>query len=183
MNDAFPNLERLSLPDQQHCPLTPANSLGIRSSFPSPKIKGEFLKGPIPLDWLGRAAKLSGKASLSVGLALWFEAGRRRSHQVTLTTAICDRFSINRKSKYRGLELLEQAGLISVVRRPRRNPLVAILLQPDGNLADQIAGNVSRAETISEINLHHMHQKGETYVRYHFNNADQTNHLGRVGGA
>lgn len=170
MNDAFPILERLTLPEEQNCPLNPAKPSGIGSSFSSPKIRGEFLKGPIPLDWLGRAAKLSGKASLSVGLALWFEAGRRRSHEVTLTTAICDRFGINRKAKYRGLELLEQGRLISVVRRPRRNPLVAILLRPDGIFADQVAENVSRDETVSELNSQHTHQKGDTNVRYQCNN-------------
>ena len=42
--------------------------------------KGKFLRGPVALDWLRRAAALPGKA-LAVGLALWFlrgaESGRR----------------------------------------------------------------------------------------------------------
>jgi hypothetical protein len=86
------------------------------------------LKGPVPLAWLTAASKLPGKSPLTVGLALWFEAGRRRSMTVTLTSAILARFGVSdRKSKYRGLSSLEQSGLIEVVRVPRRNPVVTIL--------------------------------------------------------
>jgi hypothetical protein len=46
---------------------------------------------------------------------------------VTLTSAILRRFSVNRKAKYRGLEALEEAGLIRVERRPKKNPIVTIL--------------------------------------------------------
>lgn len=94
----------------------------------SRRVRGEFLKGPIPLTWLTAASKLSGKSPLAVGLALWFEAGRRRSMTVTLTSAILARFGVtDRKSKYRGLSSLERGGLIEVVRVPRRNPVVTIL--------------------------------------------------------
>jgi hypothetical protein len=91
------------------------------------RIQGEFLKGPVPLAWLTVATRLPGKSPLAVGLALWFEAGRRRSKKVTLTSAILARFNVDRKSKYRGLASLERAGLVKVVRVPRRNPEVTII--------------------------------------------------------
>lgn len=91
------------------------------------KSPSEFLKGPIPLAWLTAAAKINGKAPLAVALALRFEAGRRKSREVTLTTAILERFDVNRKAKYRALNSLESAGLIRVRRRLRRNPVVTIL--------------------------------------------------------
>lgn len=91
------------------------------------KITGEFLKGPIPLTWLTAASMLSGKAPLAVGLAVWFEAGRRKSREVKLTTAILKRFGVNGKAKYRALKSLEKAGLVRVRRKPRRNPVVTIL--------------------------------------------------------
>ncbi|MER3415478.1 MAG: hypothetical protein C4297_04595 [Gemmataceae bacterium] len=91
------------------------------------KITGEFLKGPIPLPWLSSVTKLSGKAPLAVALAIWFEAGRRRSNEVKLTTAILGRFSVNRKAKYSALKSLEEAGLVRVRRESRRNPVVTIL--------------------------------------------------------
>jgi DNA-binding transcriptional ArsR family regulator len=91
------------------------------------KITGEFLKGPIPLPWLTAVTKLSGKAPLAVAVAIWFEAGRRKSNEVKLTTAILRRFNVNRKAKYSALKSLEKAGLVRVRREPRRNPVVTIL--------------------------------------------------------
>ena len=61
-----------------------------------------------------------------------FEAGRRRSKVVTLTTAILNRFHVDRKAKYRALRALEVAGLISVSRQPRKNPVVTILDERHG---------------------------------------------------
>ena len=122
-NDFFANLDRLRLA-----------GVNIETPTPTPtgntarrRVRGEFLKGPVPLAWLSAASKLPGKAALAVGLALWFEAGRRRSQTVTLTSAILARFGVNRKGKYRGLASLEREGLIEVVRVPRRNPVVTIL--------------------------------------------------------
>lgn len=136
MIDNFPTLDQLRLPDQQffkHVQTTPKER---KISSKPPKIQGEFLKGPIPLAWLGRAAKLPGKASLATALAIMFEVGRRRSQEIILTTAILKRFGVNRKAKYRALKLLEKTGLISVVRRPRKNPLVSVLVVEDGTTVD-----------------------------------------------
>jgi len=91
------------------------------------KARTEFLKGPIPLSWLLRVMKIPSKAPLAVALAIWFEAGRRRSNEVKLTTAILNRFNVNRKAKYRALKMLEEVGLIHVYRKPRCNPVVTIL--------------------------------------------------------
>jgi hypothetical protein len=99
------------------------------------KINGEFLKGPVPLPWLSAAAKLRGKAPLAVALAVWFEAGRRRSNEVRLATAILNRFSVNRKAKYTALAALEKAGLIRVHRQPRKNPIITIIDSPSGSNA------------------------------------------------
>lgn len=123
--DIFADLDRLRLPTSAISPD------GVRRlADPKPKVKkiiGEFLKGPIPLPWLTAVTKLSGKASLAVALAIWFEAGRRKSHEVKLTTEILRRFSVNRKAKYNALKSLEKAGLVRVHREPRRNPIVTIL--------------------------------------------------------
>ena len=86
----FIDVERLRLPLTQTERQPKANGNG-RNPFTS-RVQGEFLKGPIPLDWLSTAAKLRGKAPLAVALAIWFEAGRRKSNEVILTTAILARF-------------------------------------------------------------------------------------------
>lgn len=91
------------------------------------QIVGGFLKGPIPMVWLEAATKLGGKA-LNVGLAAWFESGRRRgAKKIKLTTAILKRFAVDRKAKYRALKVLEKAELIVVIENsPGRNPWIEI---------------------------------------------------------
>jgi hypothetical protein len=126
-NDIFTDLDRLRLPVSQTGVRLETPPKGPSSSPKPMRIKGEFLKGPIPLSWLTVASKLSGKAPLAVALAIWFEAGRRKSKEVRLTTAVIERFGLDRKAKYRGLSALEKAGLVQVRRKPRRNPVVTIL--------------------------------------------------------
>lgn len=125
--DFFTDLDRLRLPSTPRVPPVPPAAVSPPVPKPKKKITGEFLKGPIPLPWLTLASKLAGKAPLAVALAVWFEAGRRKSKEVRLTTAILKRFNVNRKAKYRALESLEKAGLVRVRREPRRNPVVTIL--------------------------------------------------------
>jgi DNA-binding transcriptional ArsR family regulator len=129
--DIYADLNRLRL---NPASFTPAGLVRLAESKATPKpkvqakrIAGEFLKGPIPLPWLTAVTRLSGKAPLAVALAVCFEAGRRKSNEVKLTTAILRRFSVNRKAKYRALKSLEEAGLVRVRREPRRNPVVTIL--------------------------------------------------------
>jgi len=129
--DTFADLDRLRLLPTQPEARCPSKMFEKPTQVKTKRMKGEFLKGPIPLGWLGCAAKLSGKAPLAVALAIWFQAGRRRSKEVTLTTAVIDRFGIDRKAKYRGLSALEKAGLVRVHRKPRRNPVVTILDRPE----------------------------------------------------
>jgi len=113
--------------DPKHLSLTPGITLEPkRESKPSSTRMKRFLKGPIPLNWLGKAAKQSGKA-LHVGIALWFLSGLKRSQRVALSQSILSLFGVSRYSGYRGLTELEKAGLVSVVRHPGRNPIVTIL--------------------------------------------------------
>ena len=115
--DIFTTIDRLRVQPGAIPVGTPVPA-GTKSKTPG-KIKGESLKGPVPLSWLTAAAKLRGKAPLAVALAVWFEAGRRRSNEARLTTAILNHFSVNRKAKYTGLAALEKAGLSRVHRHPR----------------------------------------------------------------
>lgn len=133
LNRLLQDLDRLSLPSQQ----SQARGNGVPRQPPAstPRINGEFLKGPIPLSWLSVASSLPGKAPLAVALAIWFESGRRRSNQIILTSAILERFGVKRKSKYRGLRALEDANLISVHRKVKRNPVVTIVDPSERNEA------------------------------------------------
>ena len=84
-----------------------------------------FVKGPLPLPWLARAARLPGKA-LAVGLAAWYLAGMAKSRTVKLTRATLDQFGVERKAGYRAVEKLESAGLVSVRRHRGRSPVLTI---------------------------------------------------------
>ena len=102
--------------------LQPAKS----NRIPRHKTGECFLKGPIPADWLSRAAKLPGKA-LHVGLAIWFLAGLRASRRVKLTQKALSLFGVNRsRTVYDGLQQLQSAGLIAVKRKRGRRPVVSI---------------------------------------------------------
>lgn len=94
--------------------------------LPRHKPGDEFLKGPIPLNWLRQASDLSGKA-LTVGIAIWFKAGATNHQTVLLGSGLRDKVGLDRKTAYRGLKRLEDAGLVSVVRHVGRCPLVTLL--------------------------------------------------------
>ena len=86
-----------------------------------------FLKGPIPWDWVIRAAKLPGKA-LEVGLCLWRLKGLHPTRDtVLLSNAELKPFGIGRAAKSRALHALENAGLITVTHHQGRFPSVTVL--------------------------------------------------------
>jgi|RhiMetdeSRZDD1v2_1073273.scaffolds.fasta_scaffold814160_3 hypothetical protein len=86
----------------------------------------ERFRGPVPLMWLLTAARLPGRA-LHVAIALWYAAQVSREPSVHLSNTLCERFGLDRNAKYRGLDLLEATGLVSVERKRGRSPTVTIL--------------------------------------------------------
>ena len=86
-----------------------------------------FLKGPIPLHWLEQAARLPGKA-LAIGLVIWFLSGLKgRMDKIAVSDKQAIGVGVSRKARYRAIQALEKAGLITVVRRRGVSPRVAIL--------------------------------------------------------
>lgn len=76
-----------------------------------------FLRGPIPLPWLGSAASLPGK-TLQVGIALWWLHGMAKGKPFKLTQKALQTLNVERDAASAALLRLEQAGLIRVVREP-----------------------------------------------------------------
>jgi hypothetical protein len=93
---------------------------------PKPKKLGKFLKGPVPLDWLTKAGKQPGKA-LHVANVLWYLAGLKKTTTVSLSSKVLRSFGVKRNAGYRGLENLENVGLVSVERHTGRFSVVTIL--------------------------------------------------------
>ena len=120
-DDRGRDFERFRLPAQKR-------RKGIKKSTKSkkPRIKGYFLKGPIPWDWLEHAARLPGKA-LHVAVSLWFKSGLMKSESVPMSQSILRGMGARRQASYRGLECLEKANLVSVIRIPGRNSIVTLL--------------------------------------------------------
>jgi DNA-binding transcriptional ArsR family regulator len=111
---------------------------GVRKK-PPPRIeyvKGLFLRGPIPLNWLTACSDLSGK-TIMAALAIWWQAGMYGRQNVKLTTCGLKRFGVDRKAKDRALAALEEAGLITVTRQRGRNPLITLVTNQRQRDADQ----------------------------------------------
>ncbi len=88
--------------------------------------KSLFLRGPIPLDWLGRAARLPGKA-LNVALAISWLFGMAKNAPVKLTKKALALLNVSRDAATDGVTRLEDAGLIRVTRSPGRCHVVSVL--------------------------------------------------------
>lgn len=86
----------------------------------------QYLRGPIPLSWLCRAACLPGRA-LHVAIALWHVSKLRRSKTIKMQRRILADFGISRGVYQAGLDGLEKLGLISVERNPGSRSSITIL--------------------------------------------------------
>ena len=116
--------------DEPETPAVNQRNRPARSNW----INGKFLRPRVPLDWLSPACNLSGKA-LATALAIWYLSGLRkgRTEELKLTTTTLKIFNVDRYAKSRALKELERAGLISVRREGRKNPVVTILEVSGGN--------------------------------------------------
>ena len=104
-----------------------------RARTPAPlSLEREYLRGPIPMEWIITAARLPGR-SLQVGIALWITSEIHQSRVVALTNLASQYFGLDRNSKYRGLAWLEHEGLITVRRKLGQPPIVTILNGGDGH--------------------------------------------------
>ena len=93
------------------------------------ELREGFVRGPIPMSWLCCASRLPGRA-FQVGLLIWLRVGQRKSRRVLLSTELTKTFGIDGDAKTRALRHLEDAGLVSVERRCRKNPYVTVLQAP-----------------------------------------------------
>ena len=89
-----------------------------------------FLKGPIPLWWLTRAAALPGKA-LALGVALWWLHGMSKDGSFKLTGKALEAMNVSRDAATDGLRRLEADGLVSVQRAKGKRPVVHIVRSRD----------------------------------------------------
>lgn len=99
--------------------------LGITARLKKPKTTEYFLKGPIPLSWLEAASKLPGKAFV-LGNVLWWHHGMNQGSNIKVTRRSLERFCLSEDAYRDGLKRLEDAGLVSVIRRPGQRAEIRI---------------------------------------------------------
>ncbi len=100
-------------------------AVGPSGSASGRNTRGGFIKGPLPLDWMQKAARLPGKA-LQVALALWYLAGLNKSHTVRLASKPLEAMGVARDAKYDALSRLAAAGLIAIEQKPGQAPIVTL---------------------------------------------------------
>ena len=117
-------LSKLALPKDK------VNITNPKVKVPHHRTGEKFLKCPIPLNRLCRASQLPGK-SLHVANAIWFLVGLNKSPTIKLNQAILNRFGVSRHCKYRALNWLSNAELITVIGANGKNPIVTVLSVPE----------------------------------------------------
>jgi hypothetical protein len=101
-----------------------------RSETPGYLVRdGKFLRGPIPLEWLSRAANAPGKA-LHVAVAIWHRRFLTKSLTVDLNLSRLSTFGLTRDAARRGLQALEEEGLVVAQRVQGRKAQVTIVVGP-----------------------------------------------------
>jgi hypothetical protein len=93
---------------------------------PTKMISGPFLKGPISLDWLTRAARLPGR-TLEVAIAIRYLSGMQKSPTVKLSNKLMREFGVSRYAKQRAIKAMQDASLIRVSQTRGRSPIVTIV--------------------------------------------------------
>jgi hypothetical protein len=99
---------------------------------PTTRQSEPFIRGPIPLWWIARAATIPRRNALIVGIVLWWLAGMRSGHSdLVLTVRRCKLFGLGRKGVARGLRNLEEANLIRVSRKKGKAARVDLIVNPE----------------------------------------------------
>ena len=121
------NMKTKSTPTIKQSPLSDILDGSKRPGRKIPRHKsGErFIKGPIPWDWISKAANLSGGV-LKVSLAIWFLAGMKKTATIKLSNSILDELGVSRRTKYRSLKAMENAGLITISQLSGNSPEIKI---------------------------------------------------------
>jgi hypothetical protein len=115
--------------------LQPTTPLEARRSFAAPtppRQKTEpFLRGPIPVWWLAKAAACGG-AAVAAGLCLWFMRGVNKSNDpIKVTRSVRRRFALSGDQMRRGLHSLKAAGLVEFVTGGRGRCAVVSISCPE----------------------------------------------------
>ena len=123
-DDPF-DLDQLALTNEQIGNLAP---LQKKSSSTKPKQqKGKSKFVILPYEHTLKAAGRGGEATLAVLIELHYRRFKRHQNPVSLPNGVLQSVGISRWQKLRALDRLETMGLVKVISRCGRSPLVKIL--------------------------------------------------------
>ena len=100
----------VSVPEQVPAPRQPNRGVVKR--------RAPFLKGPIPLAWLAKAASLR-KPALPAGLCLWFQFGVSGQSGIRVSASVRKKLGLSAGQMLRGVRALSQAGLVRFAKSGR----------------------------------------------------------------
>ena len=83
-----------------------------------------------PWAWLDRLKAIRSGATCRLALLLVYECWRTGGRTIKLTNNMAAEVGISPDTKGRALDEMEGVGLVKVERRPRRSPLVTLLIDP-----------------------------------------------------
>jgi hypothetical protein len=81
----------------------------------------------LPLSWAAEASAATNCQKAMVWMWLVHQVRKTRTTTVTIPNRALAKYGISRRVKSLALRQLEEAGLISVERRPRKTPIVTVL--------------------------------------------------------
>ena len=82
----------------------------------------------VPWSWIERLAGAHYIASYRVALHLLYQHWKNGGQPILLANGMLRREGVAPDTKWRALRELERLGLITVVRRPRKSPLVTVIV-------------------------------------------------------
>src|SRR3954453_14939494 len=108
-------------------PVRPLGSYGPEGRARAAKREAQFIKGPLPLGWVAKAARAGHPLALPVLLALKYKTDTLRQPWVKPPAAVLHLLGVDKDARSRAIAALERAGLIQVQRRRGGPPLVRLV--------------------------------------------------------
>lgn len=124
------------------------------------RLQERFLKGPIPLRLIARAAKLPG-GCLGVYLAVHHRTALTKTPKVTLPKELLTQFGISRDSKARALKQLDKAGLVMLENQKGRAARVMLSDERDAVSSTTVGATVNDQWEVVEddLPLYRLHRR------------------------
>src|SRR3954447_5909769 len=108
-------------------PVRPLGSSGPEGRARAAKREAQFIKGPLLLGWVAKAARAGHPQALPVLLALKYKTDTLRQPWVKPPAAVLRLLGVDKDARSRAIAALERAGLVEVQGRRGRPPLVRLV--------------------------------------------------------